>query len=584
MKVPTYDRQVGETADTGSRNLTAQISPSNMAAPFQATAQLGSDIAKAGLQWYGHDLKLKRNNEEAAAVIELRKQSSALKNKILYGDLQKGVAPVSPEIQKETYDVEIKKIQANIASKMSDKVAMKRFGSSSLNTILTDSLDVQKNSRLQTVDRAKALFNEEIFILKRTLQSNQSNPKGIEYKQAYEKLYGSIAYQKLYGVSSGNEIPSMFERGQILGVIDATDAQKLKRTSLEDLDESSVNDFLRLAQTEEEFENLEAKIVSGEYKNLSTSSQDRLLNRVTNKKLAFIKSENRKDAKEIELNKKIRKEKQDKNFSRIDSAIRKFNLDGEFPEGQEVNEFEIINLIDGRELSASGGELLLKRLKREDAEQTNPYYYALAQEVVRDPNMTKEDLIAMRQEIYNNTGRRGMIKLTDADRLSNLIDKRLDDSYDSREEERIREDLDTYIDNNFRKENITKFKFNPMLKDRFEELLEQENPLTNKNYTPFEAAKAVKDLARSFIKERVIPLPPVVQSEEFRALLKEPGLNKLTIEDIEKEKTRAMNSNQSVDVIERRIQKLNEMIEYLCALEENVRCGSHQIASLILLG
>lgn len=568
MKVPTYDRQVGETADTGSRNLTAQISPSNMAAPFQATAQLGSDIAKAGLQWYGHDLKLKRNNEEAAAVIELRKQSSALKNKILYGDLQKGVAPVSPEIQKETYDVEIKKIQANIASKMSDKVAMKRFGSSSLNTILTDSLDVQKNSRLQTVDRAKALFNEEIFILKRTLQQNQSNPKGIEYKQAYEKLYGSIAYQKLYGVSSGNEIPSMFERGQILGVIDATDAQKLKRSSLEDLDESSVNDFLRLAQTEEEFENLEAKIVSGEYKNLSTSSQDRLLNRVTNKKLAFIKSENRKDAKEIELNKKIRKEKQDKNFSRIDSAIRKYNLDGEFPEGQEVNEFEIINLIEGRELSASGGELLLKRLKREDAEQTNPYYYALAQEVVRDPNMTKEDLIAMRQEIYNNTGRRGMIKLTDADRLSNLIDKRLDDSYDSREEERIREDLDTYIDNNFRKENITKFKFNPMLKDRFEELLEQENPLTNKNYTPFEAAKAVKDLARSFIKERVIPLPPVVQSEEFRSLLKEPGLKKLTIEDIEKEIERAMNSNQSVDVIERRIQKLNEMIEYFRTRED----------------
>ena len=568
MKVPKYNRQVGETVDTGSRNLTAQISPSNMAAPFQATAQLGSDIAKAGLQWYGHDLKLKRNNEEAAAVIELRKQSSALKNKILYGDLQKGVAPVSPEIQKETYDVEIKKIQANIASKMSDKVAMKRFGSSSLNTILTDSLDVQKNSRLQTVDRAKALFNEEIFILKRTLQQNQSNPKGIEYKQAYEKLYGSIAYQKLYGVSSGNEIPSMFERGQILGVIDATDAQKLKRTSLEDLDESSVNDFLRLAQTEEEFENLEAKIVSGEYKNLSTSSQDRLLNRVTNKKLAFIKSENRKDAKEIELNKKIRKEKQDKNFSRIDSAIRKYNLDGEFPEGQEVNEFEIINLIESRDLSASGGELLLKRLKREDAEQTNPYYYALAQEVVRDPNMTKEDLIAMRQEIYNNTGRRGMIKLTDADRLSNLIDKRLDDSYDSREEERIREELDTYIDNNFRKENITKFKFNPMLKDRFEELLEQENPLTNKNYTPFEAAKAVKDLARSFIKERVIPLPPVVQSEEFRALLKEPGLNKLTIEDIEKEKTRAMNSNQSVDVIERRIQKLNEMIEYFRTRED----------------
>ena len=210
---------------------------------------------------------------------------------------------------------------------------------------------------------------------------------------------------------------------------------------------------------------------------------------------------------------------------------------------------------------------MLKRLKREDAEQTNPYYYALAQEVVRDPNMTKEDLIAMRQEIYNNTGRRGMIKLTDADRLSNLIDKRLDDAYDSREEERIREELDTYIDNNFRKENFTKFKFNPMLKDRFEELLELENPLTNKNYTPFEAAKAVKDLARSFIKERVIPLPPVVQSEEFRALLKD-GLNKLTIEDIEKEITRAINSNQSVDVIDRRKQKLNEMIEYFRTRED----------------
>ena len=169
MKVPTYDRQVSETFDTGSRNLTAQVSPSSMAAPFQATAQLGQSAFNAGIQWYGHDLKLKRNNEEAAAVLELRKQSSALKNKILYGDLQNGVAPVSPEIQKETYDAEIKKIQANIASKMSDKVAMKRFSSSSLNTILTDSLDVQKNSRLQTVDRAKASIIPKICPLSNIL-------------------------------------------------------------------------------------------------------------------------------------------------------------------------------------------------------------------------------------------------------------------------------------------------------------------------------------------------------------------------------------------------------------------------------
>ena len=567
MKVPKYNRQVGETVDTGSRNLTAQISPSNMAAPFQATAQLGSDIAKAGLQWYGHDLKLKRNNEEAAAVLELRKKSSALKNKIFYGDLQKGIAPVSPEKQKETYDVEIKKIQANIAIKMSDKVAMKRFGSSSLETILTDSLDVQKNSRLQTVDRAKALFNEEIFTLKRTLQQNQSNPKGIEYKQAYEKLYGSIAYQKLYGVSSGNEIPSMFERGQILGVIDATDAQKLRRTSLEDLDESSINDKLRIANSREEFDNLEKQITSNKiYKNLEIGTQNRILNRLYKKRDVVIKRNNAAEAKEIRLNKLRTTETHRKTFTNYKTRILQWEQSQTFtwPGNDEITELEIIELLSDDLISSNQADALTKLLTDDNADQTDMNFYKDLKDRIFSNDVTNEELDEINNEIWRNTGRRGKITNAFADKLSGFIDRKRGNTKNDREEEAAREDVSIFLDNNLPQKSQTLFMFNNQLSNRFEDLLETENPTTKQKYTPEEAKKLVIDQAKNIILEKAIPIPPEIQSPTFQKILQNKTLFGITLEDVKAELKEAYLNTDGLknDRMQIRIDKLNEMLQY----------------------
>ena len=130
MKVPTYERQVGETADTGSRMLSAQANPNAMAAPFQAAAELGQKAFNAGLQWYGHELKLKRSIEENNASTTLAYESKRLANRITLGETQEDgtfIPPVSPKDMTSVYKLELNKIVQNLNTNFKDKVAQKRF-------------------------------------------------------------------------------------------------------------------------------------------------------------------------------------------------------------------------------------------------------------------------------------------------------------------------------------------------------------------------------------------------------------------------------------------------------------------------
>ena len=191
MKVPTYDRQVSETFDTGSRNLTAQVSPSSMAAPFQATAQVGQSAFNAGIQWYGHELKLKRSIEETNAKNTLTYQSKVLAQNLTTGYTDENgtyIPPAQPKDMQKLYDQGIQSIVANLSSKFDDKVAQKRFMASIPGIIMTDKLDVTKLSRVAMTDQVEANYNNRIDELKDILTVELEGT--IKHNNALSELYG----------------------------------------------------------------------------------------------------------------------------------------------------------------------------------------------------------------------------------------------------------------------------------------------------------------------------------------------------------------------------------------------------------
>ena len=118
MKVPIYERQVGETADTGGRMLTAQVSPATFAAPYEAAAKAGGAAFSAGLAWYEHDLKLKRSTEQARAEQELAmfSKDTALQITKGYTDAEGNwVPPIDPLDQEEEYKARRGKRAAEIS-------------------------------------------------------------------------------------------------------------------------------------------------------------------------------------------------------------------------------------------------------------------------------------------------------------------------------------------------------------------------------------------------------------------------------------------------------------------------------------
>ena len=267
MKVPKYNRQVGETADTGSRNLTAQISPSNMAAPFQATAQLGSDIAKAGLQWYGHELKLKRSIEENNATTNLAYESKRLANRITLGETQEDgtfIPPVSPKDMTTVYKFELNKIVQNLNSTFKDKVAQKRFMAKVSSLVANDQLAVMKLSRNALVDERQAQFNTELDTLTDTLTT--ALPGTYEYKDAFAKLYGDDGKEKnAFGLGEQTRSPvkSIFDRMIDEGIYSNVDAQKLKLQTQENIEIQSITkELIRAEDSDDEsiFDTLENNI------------------------------------------------------------------------------------------------------------------------------------------------------------------------------------------------------------------------------------------------------------------------------------------------------------------------------------
>ena len=440
MKVPKYNRQVGETADTGSRNLTAQISPSNMAAPFQATAQLGSDIAKAGLQWYGHELKLKRSIEENDATTNLAYESKRLANRITLGETQEDgtfIPPVSPKDMTTVYKFELNKIVQNLNSTFKDKVAQKRFMAKVSSLVANDQLAVMKLSRNALVDERQAQFNTELDTLTDTLTT--ALPGTYEYKDAFAKLYGDDGKEKnAFGLGEQTRSPvkSIFDRMIDEGIYNNVDAQKLKLATQENIEIQSITkELIRAEDSDDEsiFDTLENNIQKN--KTLDTQTKTNLLKQVDSKRDTWVNAKNREEEKAERLNLKRIKAKQNANYSKLFSRIIT-NKTTEDPEERDpVDIFELNTLLVKQELTPAMFDTLNALIETNDAQTTDGFLKKDFYTRILDAEVTNDELDDIIAEVPSYFGFQGRLKFADGFEIIKYAENRKKGTRDTETED-----------------------------------------------------------------------------------------------------------------------------------------------------
>ena len=440
MKVPTYDRQVGETADTGSRNLTAQISPSNMAAPFQATAQLGSDIAKAGLQWYGHELKLKRSIEENNATTNLAYESKRLANRITLGETQEDgtfIPPVSPKDMTTVYKFELNKIVQNLNSTFKDKVAQKRFMAKVSSLVANDQLAVMKLSRNALVDERQAQFNTELDTLTDTLTT--ALPGTYEYKDAFAKLYGDDGKEKnAFGLGEQTRSPvkSIFDRMIDEGIYNNVDAQKLKLATQENIEIQSITkELIRAEDSDDEsiFDTLENNIQKN--KTLDTQTKTNLLKQVDSKRDTWVNAKNREEEKAERLNLKTNKAKQNANYSKLFSRIITNKTTQDPEERDPVDIFELNTLLLKQELTPAMFDTLNALIETNDAQTTDGFLKKDFYTRILDAEVTNDELDDIIAEVPSYFGFQGRLKFADGFEIIKYAENRKKGTRDTETED-----------------------------------------------------------------------------------------------------------------------------------------------------
>jgi len=515
MKVPVYERQVGETVDTGSRMLTAQINPNTMAAPYKAVAELGNTITKAGLEWYGHELKLKRSIEETNASTTLAYESKRLANRITLGETQKDgtfIPPVSPKDMTSVYKLEMGKIVNSLQGKFVDKVAQKRFIAKVSSLVANDQLGVMKLSRNALVDERQAQFNSELNNEIDIITS--AIPGTVEYNDAFIKLFGDDGKkQNAFGLGTQKTSPvkSIFQRMIDEGIYNNVDAQKLKIKTEQDIEILSITkDLIASEETNDDnvFDVIENKIQKN--KKLSTTTKQALLKQVDTKKDTWINAKNREEEKETRLNDKLTKKKQNNNYGTYTSRIINWKTTGDWDKEGEINIYELTKLANDGDITVPMFESLNKMLVDTDAQETNGHLKKDLLLRVLDSQVTNNELDAIISEVPTYFGFTGTLKYDDGLEIIKLAENRKKTTRDTEQEDfyltNLTSDLDALLPDSQNRFYIT------LKTQAISEYAEQLNILNDngtKKYKPEEIYKGILErIKQSTQKVFTFPLYP----------------------------------------------------------------------------
>ena len=443
MKVPIYERQVGETADTGGRMLTAQVSPATFAAPYEAAAKAGGAAFSAGLAWYEHDLKLKRSTEQARAEQELAmfSKDTALQITKGYTDAEGNwVPPIDPLDQEEEYKARRGKRAAEISLLIKDKTVRSRFNARIYALTAADEISVKKLSRAGMVDKALSQLIITQQSLESELTTHANNPDSLNYKNAYDRLYGN----------EGKSIVGLFEGAEIDGLLSSVDAARNKMESLSNVDLGVVYQRLNEAKEnpmdESDFVALSNDLLKGKYPHLSKKKRDDLLSTtIPNAQRTHISRLNRRADADFKKNIQITKAKHSQNFNKYYGEIAYFKETGKWRDGAEVTQDDLIYAHHLGNIDAAGLKSLEAYLNDQDAPRSDPnLIHQLMGNIYDAENEEELDAIVVEAQTY--TGSQGILQDADMTKLLNAVDRKRGNTKVDKLLIKVRKALDSSLD------------------------------------------------------------------------------------------------------------------------------------------
>jgi len=439
MKVPTYKKQASFTPETGGRMLSVQADANVFSAPGRAAAQGGQQLFNAGLQWYGHELKLKRASELSSNDQLYQVNSAKIKNDLLYGDPENNIAPWDPATVQDEFKNRTKILRDSLGLNIQDKVVKTRFLSAAQTRDVTNSIEVMKISRAALIDkRLGELITEENMLLE---ELAKHQPKTIAYEEAYTKYFGQEGYsgttetivdpilggKHVRVLTKGQpQILGLWEKAAEMGLISQEEVAKKYIKAGETVALTTLKGHIAAAGTEKDLKivlnNLQDPTKRAElYPNLSEADvnyQTTKLQKAIELKLLEEERDDRNARQEADRNEKINWRK---NATKYTTLIDKHQSDPE--NNSPVTHSELLMAYENNDIKESTYNALIARISNSDALFTNTAKFADTINMIKDAQ-NEDDLEAAYDYINGGLGVNGWLKQSDYENLVSMIDRK----------------------------------------------------------------------------------------------------------------------------------------------------------------
>lgn len=458
MKVPRYQKQSSITPETGGRMLSVQADPNVFSAPGRAMAQGGQQMFNAGLQWYGHELKLKRASELSTNDQAYQVNSAKIKNELLYGDPANNIAPWNPATVQEEFKNRSTQLRDSLVFNIKDKIVKTRFAASAQTRFVTNSLEVMKMSRASLIDqRLGELITEENMLLE---DLAKYQPNTIAYEEASLKYFGQEGITKDQWITEDGakkfvkkqpQILGLWEKAAEMGLISEEDVAKKYIKAGETVALTTLKGHIAAAGTEEDLKqvlaNLQDPAIAAKlYPNLSKGDADYQTTKLQKAIDTKIREDQRDADKAIREDTRLQKVRYRKTATKYTVLIDNFQKD---PENNKApTESELLLAYENDKIKESTYNALIARLTNSDALSTNTAKFADSVTMIKDAQ-NDEDLDAAYDYINSGLGVNGWLKQSDYKNLVSMIDRKQENTPQYQEYEFQKDVLETTLKQTF---------------------------------------------------------------------------------------------------------------------------------------
>jgi hypothetical protein len=176
MKVPTYRRETGITAETGARALRVQASPGAVSAGTRAATQFFDQATQESLSWYETELRNKRDADEMAALNEADERMNVAIEQSRNMD---------PDEAETYFDTEVRLIQNDMKGRFDSELRQTKFNGQLERDAITRRVGVRRDATNRRIDKQIGV----IFQREEILQTQAINGSTeIERQQARTDL------------------------------------------------------------------------------------------------------------------------------------------------------------------------------------------------------------------------------------------------------------------------------------------------------------------------------------------------------------------------------------------------------------